>query len=158
MRDPVAWWGHLSVISRYESPFPEYAEWHVRQLAGAIKKMTKMHPSVLSMIPAHGYHVRATRNIEKLSDGRYRHLLAVGICEDFDDSSGGCDLVIVAKANNTLRKGSIVKTPKAFGSRANAYLSLFEELIARIPRGWEQYRERQQGKALTDPKQIKKFR
>ena len=141
MREPAAWWEHLPVLSRYESVFPEDADWHLRQLNAAIKRSSKRHPLALRMIPARGFHIRASRTIDTRHDGRYTHLLAVGICEDVDDTLDEYDLVIVAKANNTLRKGSVVESAKAFGSRRNAFLPILEELIARVPEGWRKYSE-----------------
>jgi len=151
MRESDAWWEHVPVRSKYKSIFPEFADWHLQQLGAAIKKMSKSHPGALGAIPQHGFHVRALRTIDKRDDGRYTHLLAVGICEDVDDTLEEFDLVIVAKANNVLRKGSVVKSPKTFGSRQNAYLPIFEELTALVPEGWQRYMERKTLEPAVEP-------
>jgi hypothetical protein len=137
MHEADAWWGHLPVISKYESTiFPRYAEWHMRQLVAAIAEMRKRHADALRIIPQAGFHVRAIRRIEK-HDRRngYVHLMAVAICEDTDRP----DLVKVAFANNTGRKGSFVENPDMFGSDENLLIPVFEELVVRIPDGWLRY-------------------
>jgi len=141
MREPTARWEHLPVISNYQSVLPEYADWHTRQLIAAIRTVSRKHPFALRPIPAQGFHIRASRHIAPLPNGRYSHILAAGICEDVDDTLDDFDLVIVTKANNTGRKGSVAQSIKTFGSRSNAFLPILEELIADVSEGWRKYPE-----------------
>jgi len=142
MDNPDTWWGHLPVISKRCSAVGEHWEWHLKQLDAAIARITKLHPSAIATIPRQGFHLRASRQIDRRDDGKYIHLLAVGICEDFDDTVADFDLVIVAFANNTLRKGSVVETVDAILTRKNAYNPIFEELVFQLPSRWKKYAER----------------
>ena len=120
----------------------QYWEWHLSQLVAAIDLVAKSHPHALAPIPQEGFHVRALRRIGEESNGKYTHVIAVGICENYGIDKGLFHVATIAFANNVEDEDFAVEGIDFIVTGENEFIPVLEKLVLRIPDGWREYAAR----------------